>query len=348
MRVYLHITKQDLKNEHIKQAGMKMMTQKEFIKYIDKHPELQETLIRNVEDSLGDYVNFNKTERTLIKKTVPFYAWYRTVARWTAKLSAKDPARLALIYLAMNKIESEDYDLKEYQRGAVRFGVDERSGKQIISRRPYKFDTLETVTDLKRAVTGEDGAARLPFITQTAKIPMEAAAGKHDFRGGELTSKRYSRQYYNNKPAIWDSEKHDWLRDENGNPTDITPASVRANYLLKELGYKTMFPAANSIVRDISNIYGNDKAYDADFGGYRMGDFIDINELDPEKKAKIYQRYAANDLSPRTKTIKVISGLDLQNENPVKDEELENARYEYYKRKKEAQRMINLLLKRGY
>ncbi len=73
-----------------------MISMQEAIKYVHKHSEMKETIIRNIENTLGDYNNFNKFERDILKRIIPFYSWYRTIFRHTIHLAKENPSRCAM------------------------------------------------------------------------------------------------------------------------------------------------------------------------------------------------------------------------------------------------------------
>lgn len=109
------------------------------------------------------------------------------------------------------------------------------------------------------------------------------------------------------------------------------PASVRAKYWAKENLVKTSYPMMNSVATQVMNIKGNDKPYDADFGGYKNGDYIDTNWTRGEKH-KRYQRYAANNLSPKNKALNTFVSIGLQNMNELSAKEKARLQKEKYKR----------------
>lgn len=219
---FLHMDK--AKKEALRQTALKIKTQEEFLKHIDKHPELQEQLIKNVEDTLGDYNNFNKGEQKLLKRLVPFYSWFRTVGRWNYKMAKKDPTRLSLMYLNLYKAQQQDQDLKEYQRGGIRFSVD--GGKTKITTKAFtKPDVLESMFEMAEPVnnpikkikgekveTGND-PSRLQFSNPILKAGDEAFWGSKNFVNPEITSKRYSRQSYYDNSSYGEMP---YAKDENG------------------------------------------------------------------------------------------------------------------------------------
>lgn len=305
-----HIQANKAKSDIVARTGRKILVQKEFLKYIDETPELKEQLIRSVEDTLGDYNNMSRIEQKFIKKHVPFYSWFRAVARYNYKMAKKDPTRLAMMYMQMLQAKENDKDLKEYQRGTLRTGIkDPRSGKELVTRVLTKQDFLETplevgefAKDWSRMFMGDANltGSRFSLLHPATSGTYEALSGKHSFLNGEITSK-------------------DYIKDEKGNYIDKegnfvsekrAPLKTRAKRVGKKVVADVVYPFMNSgLAKGVAKTITNkDKEYDADFGFYREG----------EKFGKTNKtRNAYHNLSRASKALNTFAGTQLQNEHKL-------------------------------
>ena len=329
-----------IRKDLVKKTGQHMITTKEAIQHIQDNPEIMETVIKNVEDTLGDYNNFNHFERQWLKRIVPFYSWYRTITRHAVKLAKEKPERAALILLELKRLKEKDTDLKEYQRASLRTGIkDKRSEKELLSNKSNYFVPYYTFQEF-----GEDPRGSLtPAIRTTA----EAMRGKKYFHDSEITSREYMRH----KPY---GGEEGYIDKDTGKFTEGSlPWSVRRKYLAKELGLKTVYPALSSrliqpeaIGQALVNAAKTgeylepDKIYDADLGGYYNGehfaDFYDKPFGKEKKTTKEAARYAANDVSQEVKWLNRL-GAGLQNKQPLSKKDIQKLKEELrekYKRQR--------------
>ena len=312
-----------VKKDLVKKTGQSMISQEAFLNHIKDYPELEETMVKFIEDTLGDYNNFNKFEKKVLKRVVPFYSWYRTITRHTLTLAKENPARCAMIFLELERLKEKDEDLKEWQQGALRTGVyDSRSNKELLINKTAQipYSTFKEFID----ESGKGG------LSPAIKKPMEAVRGKQFFNDSEITSRRYMKH----TKGWGEKAKQGYLDKKTGEFKEGSlPLSPRLNYLGKE-ALETVYPAMRSpllkpeaTIQGLGNLIVNggykepDKLYDADLGGYNKNDrFIGKNK-----------RYAANDTSSSTKMINRFLGLSLQNKQPLNKAEKE-ALKEKYKR----------------
>lgn len=338
---FIHLEKQ--RKELLKQTALKIETQAEFLKHIEKHPELNEQIIRNVEDTLGDYNTFSLEERRFIKRLVPFYSWFRTVTRYNYKMAKKDPTRLAIMYLELAKSKERDEDLKEYQRNSIRTGIKNprTNNEELITRGLTKQDYLETVYEMgdiaknwRDYANGEKAKDASTFGTlhPGVGISYTVGEGKKDFVNPEITSDRYVRvRRYENGVAKYgykDKKTNEWVIDKEGNIVDEAPLSVRAGYLGKELA-GVVFPGTKSgLINNAWNLaLDYDKQYDTSVFGYKHDDKIQqkvgedsegkpIYKSVTDDKGKIVKRHVSNRLPRKYRALNML-GIGLQNENKL-------------------------------
>lgn len=337
---FIHLEKQ--RKELLKQTALKIETQAEFLKHIEKHPELNEQIIRNVEDTLGDYNTFSLEERRFIKRLVPFYSWFRTVVRYNYKMAKKDPTRLAIMYLELAKSRERDEDLKEYQRNSIRTGIkNPRTNKELITRGLTKQDYLETVYEMgdiaknwRDYANGEKAKDASTFGTlhPGVGISYTAGEGKKDFVNPEITNDRYIRvrRYENGetKYGYKDKKTNEWVIDKEGNIVDKAPLSVRAGYLGKELAGVVLPGTKSGLINNAWNLARDyDKQYDTNFLGYKHDDRVQqkvgkdsegkpIYKPVTDDSGNIVKRYVLNRLPRKYRAFNLL-GIGLQNENKL-------------------------------
>ena len=315
-----------IRKDMVKKTGQAMMTTKEFMEHIENTPELQSTVLEAVQNILGNYNDFSPTERNIVKRVVPFYSWWRTILKSSAKLAKENPSRLALIMWQMKNINERDKELKEFQRGAIDTGLkDPRSKRKLLLNKEEYYMPMETINSIgKNGLTQTVINSLPPYIRAT----IEASTGKKFFGTGEITNKRYAKK---KDGMYYDTKEKKTIKS--------LPASTRASYLAKET-LKYNFPwLSNSMVKGESLIQGAlnidknkgkflepDKIYDADFGGFNKGDFVNGRK-----------RFASNNTSQLVKTLSR-TGIGIQHQYPLDKEEKEDLEFkrkqENYKNKK--------------
>lgn len=324
----------------VRKTGQQMLTVEEALKYLDKHPEMRSTIVKQVENVLGDYNNFTATEKQIIKRLIPFYSWFRTVARNTVHLAKKNPARFALIQYELHKLKEEDKDLKEWQRGAFRLPVkDKRSGKQLLVNKVNQvpWETLKQFgneTDIKNSIN--------PLV----KVPIEGISGKKFFGSGEITNKRYVSTFAGKNAD--GSNRYKYFDTKTKKEIDKLPVSTRAAYVSKELGKNFAPLLSNRLIGGESLLQGYDnykktgkflepdKLYDADLGGFHHGD-IAGSKLKKSGGYKTFKRFATNNTAEEIKLLNRL-GLTLQPKQDLSQADIAKLKRatEKYKKKRKA------------
>ena len=300
-----------VRKDLIKKTGRKAIALEEAIKHINDDPITRALVIKNIEDVLGDYNKFSRTEKNVLKRIFPFYSWMRTISRHVYTGMKKNPARYALIALYMNKIKEEDNrPIKDYQRGQfVDLRMTDSEGRKIGISKPQAnpFGTFE-----------DQDSNPLASLTPTIKDPLEAVTGKKVFANMDFSDSRYIRQY-NGKI----------LDTKTGEELNSMPASVRLKYWAKQKVINTVAPYMDNKLLRLPERVGPllknakqylkdkksnpnakfsdyeyktyDKLYDTSFGGFNNGDFIrHKNEDGTEwvaitKSGKPITRYSGSD-----------------------------------------------------
>ena len=249
----------------LKTTGQNIVKQEELLKYVQDNPAVLEQVMKNVDNTLGDYINMTPVERRILRKIIPFYSWYRTITRYTLSLPESNPIRASLVNRLMIATSEEDESLPEYQQGAVDTGYySDITGKPLLMnyRHSVPFQTFEE--------TGDNPMGLLnPLITQT----IEGLQGRRNFMNMPLVSPNYENVF----PYGYGS-----LNEENlGEYTQTLPLNERLWSIPVGLS-RTMIPflelGQKSILGGLDNLYNTgefrpyDKLYDTSLGGYNYSD----------------------------------------------------------------------------
>ena len=251
--------------EMIKNAGQNITKQEELLKYVQDNPAVLEQVMKNVDNTLGDYINMTPVERRVLRKFVPFYSWYRTITRYTLSLPESNPIRTSLVNKLMIATSEEDESLPEYQQGAIDTGYSsDITGKPLVMNYSHSipFQTFEE--------TGDNPIGLLnPLLTQT----LEGLQGRRNFMNMPFVSPNYENVF----PYGYGS-----LKEENqGEYTQTLPLNERLWSIPVGLS-RTMVPflefGQRSVLGGLDNLINNgefkpyDKLYDTSLGGYNYSD----------------------------------------------------------------------------
>ena len=251
--------------EMIKNAGQNIVKQEELLKYVQDNSAVLEQVMKNVDNTLGDYINMTPVERRVLRKFVPFYSWYRTITRYTLSLPESNPIRASLVNKLMIATSEEDESLPEYQQGAIDTGYSsDITGKPLVMNYSHSipFQTFEE--------TGDNPIGLLnPLITQS----IEGLQGRRNFMNMPFISPNYENIF----PYGYGS-----LKEENlGEYTQTLPLNERLWSIPVGLS-RTMVPflelGQRSVLGGLDNLINNgefkpyDKLYDTSLGGYNYSD----------------------------------------------------------------------------
>lgn len=93
-------------------------------KRYEENPELRKLVNQEVDDAMGNYLSLNPTERRVIRRFLPFYAWYKAIGRVALRLALDDPLKLNIMTKLGQLGEDINSDivggkLPDYLRGAI-------------------------------------------------------------------------------------------------------------------------------------------------------------------------------------------------------------------------------------
>ena len=149
---YMNRAKQAIKSET---GRFRKMSDTDIARAIENMPEsMAREIVSDVDFFIGNYRKFNKLERDVIKRVIPFYSWLRVVARLTFALPFRSPVRAAAISTLATAAEAginpADKALDYFERGALQIG-----GKAIPTWGLNPWQTLAPVL----AAFGEENPA---------------------------------------------------------------------------------------------------------------------------------------------------------------------------------------------
>ena len=369
--------------EILKNVSQNINKQTEIFKLmkdeIEKSPELREKILREVNNTLGDYNVMTPFEKNVCKRVVPFYAWYRTITRYMVSLSKEHPVRVITMLHEKRKIEEENAYRKHYQKyiiplskpsikdGKLQFtpALDKTTGEQLglNLQRHNVTSTFDELTEGMHGITG--------MLSPAIKTPIEGLRGKKFFGDGQIQTKRYrpvSEYVGKNKEGtyFWDKGLYDTktktkLRTEDGKLSNTLPAKERAKYVgmqfLKDTfplidnntvnGTKMVGAILNKLDKSdtkSSKVKGKlipyDKLYDTDFGGYNTEDIIGEDTSKSKFSKKRYMKEYSNTHSVPTQLMKTVLGGNLQTIKPLNKREQAKAIEEVRKRKAKHKKRI--------
>ena len=178
----------------MKTTGQNIVKQDELLKYVVDNENVMNEVLKDVDNTLGDYINMTSVERRQLRKIIPFYSWFRTITRYTLSLPESNPFRANLVNKISMALNQENEDLPEYQKGAVRtnFTAD-RTGKPLLINYEHSipFSTFGETADNPTGLLN-------PIITQA----FEAARGQREFMNRPFTSRNYENVFPNGYASL--------------------------------------------------------------------------------------------------------------------------------------------------
>ena len=119
---------------------------------LEHNPQLADEISRQVDQTLGSYLNASSFERQVLRRAVPFASWYRAILQITGRLVVDRPFRANLLdklALVGNEISQDQLGpVPSYLEGAI--PLDDQ-GRVL---RTTGLNPLETIPQLGRAAGG--------------------------------------------------------------------------------------------------------------------------------------------------------------------------------------------------
>lgn len=121
---YINRSKRRLRDEGVKFRGL---SDADIARAIDSMPpSVAREVIREVDLFMGEFRKFNRFERDVLKRGLPWYSWLRVISRLTFSLPYRSPVRAAALSTLGRAgemgINPNDYMRPLYERGALVLG----------------------------------------------------------------------------------------------------------------------------------------------------------------------------------------------------------------------------------
>lgn len=252
-------------NIFLKTTGQNIVKQDELLKHIQNNPELLSQVLKDVDNTLGDYINMTPVERRDLRRFIPFYSWLRTISRYTLSLAESDPIRANLVNKISMACNEENENLPDYQKGSIEteFNSD-RTGK------PLRLNYEHSIPFSTFGDTADNPVGSINPLIQGI---LEGALGNKFFMNRPFTSPNYENIYGGGYASLDPMTV--------GEYKDKLPLGERAASVLVG-GIRTSVPLFEFLERvgagSLQNLINNnelkpmDALYDTSFGGYNYKD----------------------------------------------------------------------------
>jgi hypothetical protein len=151
----------------INQLGENIPREAQFLHLLKKHldltnktldeavrtadPQLIQRLVDEVNSLQGDFGNLNHVERTVLRRALPFYSWFKVITKLTLKYAKDYPVRLKMLQSMSNFLNEPDTQMPSYLRGFVNLV---RKGQTVTGLSTTGANPFETVPQLLSAAGG--------------------------------------------------------------------------------------------------------------------------------------------------------------------------------------------------
>lgn len=172
--------------EFARKAGEGNISLAEALKRMDR-PSV-ERAVQRINDVLGDFNDLSHTERSILRRVIPFYSWYKVIVKVSAKYAARYPARLLLLKnIAEARDRTDEPPLPSWMEGALLVGGPSHGTQALLTTQgvnPY-----QTLTQLSQ--NGPGGLVSAPInsfvVGLTGREPT--FGGLQDYYGPGATEK---------------------------------------------------------------------------------------------------------------------------------------------------------------
>lgn len=189
----------------LKTTGQNIVKQDELLKATLNNEEVLNAVLKDVDNTLGDYINMTTVERRNLRKIIPFYSWLRTITRYTLSLAETNPIRADLANKIIMVMKEENENLPEYQRGSIGTNfVSSRTGKPLRLNYEHSnpFSTFGDTFDNPIGIIN-------PLITRA----FETATGRNTFMNKPFVSRNYENVFPNGYASLDEANKGEFYNE---------------------------------------------------------------------------------------------------------------------------------------
>lgn len=245
----------------LKTTGQNIVKQDELLKATLNNEEVLNAVLKNVDNTLGDYINMTAVERRNLRKIIPFYSWLRTITRYTLSLAETNPIRADLANKISMVIKEENENLPEYQRGSIGTNfVSKRTGKPLRLNYEHSipFSTFGDTSDNPIGIVN-------PLLTRT----LETAMGRNTFMNKPFVSRNYENVFPNGYASLDELNKGEFYNELpmseriKALPIGIARTTIPGLDWLERVGIGSLLNLKNR-----GELMPYDALYDTSLGGY--------------------------------------------------------------------------------
>lgn len=245
----------------LKTTGQNIVKQDELLKATLNNEEVLNAVLKDVDNTLGDYINMTTVERRNLRKIIPFYSWLRTITRYTLSLAESNPIRADLANKISMVMKEENENIPEYQRGSI--------GTNFVSKRTGKPLRLNYEHSIPFSTFGDTSDNPIGIINPLLTRALETAMGRNTFMNKPFVSRNYENVFPNGYASLDESNKGEFYNE--------LPMSERIKALPVGIA-RTTIPGLDWVERvgvgSLLNLKNRgefmpyDALYDTSLGGY--------------------------------------------------------------------------------
>ncbi len=208
--VYTNDAIKQARKQGMKNVGFKLFRSQQdltdILSKVKANPQMREKAIETVNEFLFDYSKLDPIERMVVRRILPFWTWYKNIAKFSYLLPIKHPKRAWVLgklgMIGHEAVQSQfDHlgiefdDLPEYMKGRVilnynlsgPFADPENPDVAFISNQGQNpFNDVLNVPGVIGGLTGAgapSGEARLPGLNPFLKVFIEQKTGVDSLSG---------------------------------------------------------------------------------------------------------------------------------------------------------------------
>lgn len=147
-------------------------------KAIEGDEHFREWVVQEVNDTLGNFLSLTRSERSALRRVVPFYAWMREITRLAGRMLVDHPGRVLLLsQLAQATSEMRPEELPNYMGGTV---LAEKTGwlQRLIGGAPRGLEAALALHTMSPYSTLSD-----ELSAASALLPGSTASNVREFAG---------------------------------------------------------------------------------------------------------------------------------------------------------------------